>query len=70
MTQYDVDNSGYLDRAEVVNFIRDTMRELTGDPEYDFSDREELLETIAQIDTNDDGKVAQKEVVAFIRTMM
>ena len=58
MTQYDVDNSGYLDRAEVVNFIKDTMRALTGDPEYDFSDREELLETIAQIDTNDDGKVA------------
>ena len=56
--KYDTDNSGVLEKAEAMNFLRDTFKEIFGSEQTD----EQLQGTFDMIDKNKNNTIEKVEL--------
>ena len=61
--KYDTDNSGILEKAEAMSFLRDTFKEIFGSQQTD----QQLQGTFDMIDKNKTNTIDKKELQAHIK---
>ena len=64
--KYDADNSGVLEKAECLNFLRDTFKEVFGSEQTD----EQLESTFNMVDTNKNGVIDKAELMKHINGLV
>ena len=64
--KYDTDNSGVLEKAEAMNFLRDTFKEIFGSEQTD----EQLQGTFDMIDKNKNNTIEKVELQAHIKGLI
>ena len=60
--KYDADKNGTLEKAECLNFLRDTFKEVFGSEQTD----EQLESTFNMVDTNKNGVIDKAEMMQHI----
>lgn len=66
--QYDTDGNGYLDRAETMRFVKDSMKEMGVSMEK-LTD-EDFEATFSEFDKDNSGTVEKQEMVAYMKKLV
>ena len=64
--QYDVDNSGFLDKEETRQFVRNTIKEMGEAGESEFSN-EDFEQCFKEFDDDGSGTIEKDEMAKFIK---